>query len=293
MATGGYFMSFTVYVRIFKTFKVLFWKIDNFELWHSWIKWAICARVIFKNTQVTKYDHLARKRLIGQKLTWECGTWISPQSPRFGPSFQCWRTPWWAQWGCDPQGSDSGSATWSSRWKSRAQSPRQSRTSSVCRAKPIPGSERGQLWKMEETDKILQNAWTDLLNAWTFDIYLKLVMKILCKNSCVFENKHFSFIINNTDSLKPYQACVRCFLIRLQWLSAALMSSLDIRSIWLRSNIPSSASEAFPKACDVTWISYGKCNLLGILVVEMQLLQSFTSLFNIVNIIREANIVPR
>ena len=25
-----------------------------------------------------------------------------------------------------------------------------------------------------------------------FDIYLKLVMKILCKNSCVFENKHFS-----------------------------------------------------------------------------------------------------
>ena len=28
--------------------------------------------------------------------------------------------------------------------------------------------------------------------------YLKLVMKILCKNSCVFENKHFSFFI--TDS---------------------------------------------------------------------------------------------
>ena len=32
-----------------------------------------------------------------------------------------------------------------------------------------------------------------LLNVWTFDIYLKHVMKILCKNSCVFENKHFSF----------------------------------------------------------------------------------------------------
>ena len=33
--------------------------------------------------------------------------------------------------------------------------------------------------------------WTHLLNVWTFDIYSKLVMKILWKNSCVSENKHF------------------------------------------------------------------------------------------------------
>ena len=35
--------------------------------------------------------------------------------------------------------------------------------------------------------------WTHPLNVWTFDIYLNLFMKIFCKNSCVFENKHFSF----------------------------------------------------------------------------------------------------
>ena len=38
-----------------------------------------------------------------------------------------------------------------------------------------------------------KEVWTHLLNVWTFDIYLQHVVKILCKNSCVFENKHFSF----------------------------------------------------------------------------------------------------
>ena len=42
-----YVLHFTVYVRTFKTFKVLFWKIDNFELWHSWIKGAMSLIIPF------------------------------------------------------------------------------------------------------------------------------------------------------------------------------------------------------------------------------------------------------